>query len=300
MGRIEVCAVIVTYNPDLEVLDRLLERLVAQVSEIVIVDNGSTRDIGAWLDEKQRPGCELQALGVNRGIAAAQNIGIELAIKRDASYVILFDQDSLPGTDMIARLVGAAEMLLASGSKLAAVGPRYLDRRQNNPPPFIRVRALRVERLDCVDMTTVVEVDYLVASGCFIPTSTLKVVGGMREELFIDYVDIEWGLRARRYGFKSHGVCAAEMEHSLGEEPIVFCGRRIPVHSPLRHYYHFRNAVWLYKQKWVPVNWRMTDAFRLIRKYVFYSLFAKPRLQHAKMMSLGISHGLVSRMGKIG
>jgi len=121
----------------------------------------------------------------------------------------------------------------------------------------------------------------------------------MREDLFIDYVDIEWGLRARHQGFQSYGVCSAYMRHSLGDHPINFFGKNIPLHSPLRHYYHFRNAVLLYREAWVPLNWKLVDGWRLCLKYVFYSLFAKPRMAHWRMMTLGLWHGLKGKTGKL-
>ncbi|WP_286202000.1 hypothetical protein [Ochrobactrum sp. SFR4] len=87
------------------------------------------------------------------------------------------------------------------------------------------------------------------------------------------------------------------MQHDLGDNPIIFFGRKIPVHSPLRHYYHFRNAVWLYKQNWLKTNWKIVDGIKLIRKFVFYSLFTQNRVDHIRMMLKGIWHGLTNKMG---
>ena len=126
------------------------------------------------------------------------------------------------------------------------------------------------------------------------------IVGKMAEELFIDYVDIEWGLRARRLGFQSYGVCAALMAHDLGETPVKFMGKSLPVHSAMRHYYHFRNAIWLYRSAELPLHWKCADGWRLLLKYGFYTLFAKPRLEHFSMMSRGILDGLSGRMGAYG
>lgn len=121
----------------------------------------------------------------------------------------------------------------------------------------------------------------------------------MRDDFFIDYVDIEWGLRAKTLGFQSFGVCGAMMAHDLGDEPIEFFGKRYPLHSPLRHYYHFRNAVWMYRRGWLPIQWRLVDGWRLLLKLGFYTLFAKPRLQRLKMMTRGVVHGLIGRMGRL-
>jgi rhamnosyltransferase len=187
---------------------------------------------------------------------------------------------------------------MAEGKKVAAVGPCYMDIRQNNPPPFIRIEGLAVRRQYAEKPDSVVEVDYLIASGCLIPAGVLPTVGLMNVDLFIDYVDIEWGLRAKALGFQSFGVFAARMEHSLGDEHVSFIGKQIPLHSPLRHYYLVRNGFWLYKQKGLPLSWKFVDGYRMLIRICFYALFAKPRSKHFSMMMRGLFHGLKSRMGR--
>jgi rhamnosyltransferase len=290
-----VVAIVVTYHPDLVLLGALLTRLAPQVADVILVDNGSPCDIVTWNAQREPAAVGVIALGENRGIAAAQNVGIQWARNRGAGFVLLMDQDSIPAPDMVEKLIST----ISEHALPAAAGPRYLDERQDNPPPFIRVRGLRLERCACATEKSVVPVDYLIASGCLIPMSVLDKVGGMRDDLFIDYVDIEWGLRARHHGFQSYGVCPAHMQHSLGDHPIKFFGKSIPLHSPLRHYYHFRNAVLLYKEPWVPLNWKLVDGWRLCLKYVFYSLFATPRMAHWRMMTLGVWHGLVGKAGEL-
>lgn len=293
---IKVCAVVVSYQPALNVLGQLLDALAPQVESVVVVDNGSHLDLAAWNSERNTRSVELLRLGENIGVAAAQNIGIKWAKCRGAHFVLLMDQDSIPSPTMVNVLISA----ISRHPSPAAVGPCYLDNRQDNPPPFIRIRGLRLERCACQIEDAIVPVDYLISSGCLIPMSVLDNVGGMRDDLFIDYVDIEWGLRARRFGYQSYGVCAAKMDHCLGDQPIRFLGKYIPLHSPLRHYYHFRNAVLLYKEQWIPVNWKLVDGWRLCLKYLFYTLFTKPRMAHWRMMTLGVWHGLRGRAGKLG
>lgn len=274
-----------------------MESLAPQVTAVVIVDNGSSPEALAWIAELHPN--RLIALGDNLGIATAQNAGIAVLRTLAADYIILFDHDSLPAPDMVRSLYAIAKAKEDAGVAVAAIGPRYLDVRQQNPPPFIQVSGMRVKRLPCKCTDSVVEVSYLIASGCLIPMQVLDIVGGMCEPLFIDYVDIEWGLRAASRGFQSFGACGAQMNHDLGEVPIRFLGRNVPLHSPLRHYYHFRNAIWLYRQEWPPLMWKLTDAWRLLQKYFFYTFFAKPRYEHWRMMTKGIVHGLMGRMGRL-
>lgn len=293
-----IIAVVVSYNPDIERFARLCESLQYQVSEVVVVDNGSSNSFRDWvISLDSRIPFHLVVLGENKGVAAAQNVGISFALNRGAEYVILFDHDSVPAGDMVSRLYYAAVAKTANGLRVAAVGARYVDHRQNNPPPFIRAKGFNIERQNCPCLDSIVEVSYLISSGCLIPSKVFDTVGMMQEELFIDYVDIEWGLRARMNGFLSFGVCGALMEHDLGDSPIFFLGKNYPSHSALRHYYHFRNAVWLYRQNWVPFHWKCADGYRLILKYLFYSAFAKPRLSQWWMMTKGIFHGLFGKMG---
>ncbi len=180
-----------------------------------------------------------------------------------------------------------------------AVGPRYQEERRDNPPPFIQIVVLRVIRQPCSSGDSVVDVNYLVASGCLMPVRALDSVRYMREELFIDYVDIEWGLRARNQCFQSFGACAALTGHDLGDEPLIILGTKFPYHSALRHYYHFRNVVWLYRQTSLPLYWKLADGWRLLLKYGFYSLFAKPRHEHCWVMTKGVWHALRRRMGRL-
>ncbi|MHB8981053.1 glycosyltransferase family 2 protein [Thiobacillus sp.] len=298
MNQDRIISVIITYCPSVEPLSNLLSALQKQVDSVVVVDNGSPENFKAWLSDRESTQVHGIFLGENRGIAAAQNIGIRWAMACGANYVLLFDQDSLPAKNMVISLLDAARRMSAEGHKLASVGPRYMDARQQNPPPFIQIRGLQVCRQSCDEASSIVPVDYLIASGSLIPVAAFAAVGLMQEDLFIDYVDIEWGLRAKQQGFSSFGVCAAQMQHDLGDEPIKFASQVLPVRSPLRHYYLFRNAVWLYTHTAFPFNWKLADGWRLLLKYVFYSLFAKPRLSHWRMMTLGVWHGLVGKTGK--
>lgn len=290
-----IVAIVVTYNPDLLVLKKQLLALIDQGVKLLIVDNGSRNNIQEWIDSSlEFKNINVVCLGSNLGIAKAHNVGIDCAKLEGAKYVLLMDQDSIPKPQMVPILLNHAELKC----NLGAIGPRYIDERQNNPPPFMEIKGLGLVRHACDANEKIHEVDYLISSGSLIPVSTLDIVGGMREDLFIDYVDIEWGLRAKTMGYQSYGVCDALMSHSLGDNPVKFFKRSIPIHSPLRHYYHFRNAVLLYKSSWLPLNWKIVDGLRLILRYGFYTLFAKPRLQHWWMMTLGIAHGLFNRSGK--
>jgi len=127
----------------------------------------------------------------------------------------------------------------------------------------------------------------------------LDDVGFMREELFIDFVDIEWCLRARAKGYEIVSFPQVEIAHHLGDSSVSFMGTNYPIHSPLRMYYYFRNAMYLYRLREIDWNWRLVDATRNVFRFLFYMVFVKNRPTYFKYIIKGYYHGLIKRMGKL-
>ncbi len=302
MNNQSIATIIVTYNPNLSVLEGLIRSIYKKSEKIIVIDNFH-KDTSYLNFETiaEKYSVILKKLDKNYGIAKAQNEGLNICSKLDIGYVLFFDQDSSPDQHLVENLLKAHQKLsLEIGfEKIGILGARYLDSRQNNPPPFIKFGLFRLKRCNCESPDSIVDVDYVISSGSLISMHGVNVIGGMREDLFIDYVDIEWGLRAKHKGLLNFGVCSALMEHSLGDNPVKFGKKFIPIHSPLRHYYHFRNAILLYKESWVPGNWKIIDGYRLCLKFVFYSLFTENPMSHCYKMILGIYHGIIGKSGQL-
>ena len=295
-----ICAVIVTYHTDTAHLQRLLGSL-SEVDTLVVVDNGSPD-----VEEKQliahHPNLTIKKLGVNKGIAAAQNEGVAIAASMNAEFVVFFDQDSVPQPGMIGRLHAAYVRLVGEGRRVACVGPRYVPARTGQPVSFIRVGWLRLYPQPCPNANTVIECDFLLSSGSLVPMSVLKSVGGMEEALFIDLVDTEWCLRARSAGYGVFGSCGALLEHRLGEDmQRVWLGRwrSFARHKPFRYYYIFRNALHLMRRGYVPLKCKVFFFKWLVALFVTFGMVAGRQQKELGMMLRGIWHGLSGRMGKL-
>jgi rhamnosyltransferase len=294
-----VCAVVVTYHPDHEVLLRLLRATALQVGRIVIVDNGSSGDVGQLLKAVDSGGVvELLPLGGNYGLGTAHNAGIEFARKNKFEYVLILDQDSVPRPGMIASLLRTMEAQHDSGVRVAAVGPKYVDPETRRESYFVQYENWRIRRIHCPKGgrgEQVIAVDFLISSGSLIPLHVLDDVGGMDETLFIDHVDTDWYLRAKSRGYTTLGVCGAEMEHSLGAYSIpvrLLREHMVPVHSPLRLYYIMRNSIILYRKPYAPTRWVLNDTKRIAAMFLFFSMVAPPRLKNMRMMLKGLWDGL--------
>ena len=300
--RPPIVAVVVTYNPDLDTLGRLVDACAPQVDSIVLVDNGDGVRLVGWLAQRTFSNVVLLPLGENRGIATAQNAGIDWALAKGAEYVLVFDHDSEPAPDLVVRLCTAFADLEEAGERVAAVGPRYTDSRRKKEDkisPFIRLENGRLIRCYPATGSFYVSVDFLISSGSLISIKALDAIGKMEDQLFIESVDVEWGLRARCAGWSLFGVWDAIMEHSLGDDHVMGMGRELAVHSPLRHYYLMRNALWLCRRKWLPRRWGFILAQNALKKFIAYSLFMPRPLRHFRFMCLGLWHAAHGRMGRL-
>ena len=145
-----------------------------------------------------------------------------------------------------------------------------------------------------------VAVAFLLASGCLIDARALADVGPMREDLFIDHVDLEWGLRARAKGWTLYALADVPMAHRLGEQVRRIGwlgGRAVHLHSPLRNYYLVRNTLLLARERALPVGWRAGYAAWLLR-YVAYNVLAvAPRAERARAVGRALADALRGRAG---
>ncbi|MBS4095578.1 MAG: glycosyltransferase family 2 protein [Sulfuricella sp.] len=295
-----LAATIVTFNPDIQTLVRLVEILINRAEKVILVDNGSAQETLQELSRfSDNPRVKLLLIGANLGVSAAHNLALNWAVSEGYTHAAMFDQDSLPDESMLDELMRVEGDLRAAGKHVAAIGPQYFDPRHLAPAPFIRLEGGLIRKICCSRESEIVPVDYLITSGTLIRLDVLKEVGMLDESLFIDYIDIEWCLRAKAKGFQSYGVCSAKMHHSLGDEVVSWRNgkRLISVRTPLRNYYLFRNAVLLYKRSYIPWVWIFNDAYRLLLKLGFFTLITPPRLVNLKMMTLGLLHGMMGRSG---
>lgn len=295
-----VIAVIVSFNPDLDRLHALLAAVVPQVARAVVVDNGSTQKTRDFLSAlKLRLTFELIEFDQNRGIAAAHNAGIRYAIGQAYGYVLLLDHDSLPASDCVAELLKAHKRLAGGGAAVAAVGPRYLDETSGLPAPFLRYTRWNSLKIYPREADEVLETSVLISSGSLIAAEAIDRIGLMDETLFIDGVDWDWCFRASSLGYRLYGIAAASMTHSLGDSGIRIFKWKIPLHSPLRHYYAYRNTILLCKRRTVPLSWKLHFSARLVVRFVIYMVLSPYRLKRCSYIFRGLMDGLGDRSGPV-
>ena len=217
----------VLYNPDVEQLDKVVERLKAQVDEVCIVDNTPVPavDVAA-----RYPGIFYLPLGENKGIAAALNVGLNAASERGYKYLLTMDDDSYFTGNTLSEYLSRAEEIFTQEEKVIQIGihnsgDKDDDLVVNNENP-----------------------EWLITSGSIMEVEKSIAVGGFLEKLFIDEVDREFCYRASQSGYRMRRVLDLTMQHNLGS-PIrgKLFGREFEAmgHSKIRKYYIFRNCTYV-------------------------------------------------------
>ena len=299
-----VDAVVVAYRPKADELSALLTALSPQVAHIHVVDNTPAVDAGTeqLLGALRFGNASLLRLGENLGIAKALNVGIAAAKAAGATHVLLSDQDSEPAHDMVDRLLAACASLSAQGERVGAIGPVFTDRHTGTTFPFQAAIPGKFfyGHVHPGPERPAVETMSLITSGTLVPMRVLQAVGGMREDLFIDKVDIEWCHRARAAGWKLFGAGDARMFQRMGDADlhVWFLGwRRESAYPPLRLYYQSRNYVALAKQPGIQWRWKVRSGWYTLGVVYSQVVFGRQRLQALRMAVRGFVDGARGRMG---
>ncbi len=286
-----VCAVLVTYHPDDGFADRV-HRVVPQVDAAVIVDNGSDAAGQAALQAlSAHPAITVLWNGANLGIAQALNTGIRFAMERGYAWALLLDQDTVVDGALVATLL-EAHAECPDPERTAAVGARFRD--THDRPAAGRLLAAHGKSWQ--------EVEAVITSGTLLPLSVVAAIGPFREEFFIDYVDIEYCLRARARGYRIIETRRPVMDHTVGapsRHALLGRERWTTHHAAERRYYIARNNTVLLREYGTGKggSWRWKSIVRSVRLCKRIALFERNRWPKIRAVAEGWWDGMRGRLG---
>lgn len=295
-----ICAIIVLFNPDLFHLDEFIRKIAQQVEYVILVDN-TPNNIKKYDDSQFDHNKVIYIdLNDNLGIAKAHNEGVKKAIKIGSEYIIIFDQDSSVEEGFVSSLIEIDKKLRIDGKKVAAVGPSYIDIKTNLMAPVIQFKGLKVNRVIPDKGELYTSADYIISSGTLIHSNVLREIGLMMEELFIDYVDLEWGLRAKKLGYQCFVANHVIMKHSIGDSSIKvpFSNKHVNIHSDFRKYFIIRNAFYLILYSNLQANWRIVQIPKTFMYFGFLCLFVSPRFNNVKIFLQAFKDAVTKKMGR--
>ena len=272
------------------------------IAKIFIIDN-SEKSIFC----EHAPNIIVKHYPDNVGIGEGIKQGIEWAIKENYDFLWMFDQDSIPTKNCLeVLLINYHQLLQKDNYKVGIIAPTPCDPRTNQfieGASFINDHFVGFKHNDAIDFY---ECDSPITSGSLISLASAKTISLPRPELFIDGIDLDYGLRLRQKGFHNLIVTKAIMYHNFGEPmQVKFINKYqyIQKYSALRHYYICRNHTYL-ETRFAKGHYRFTSLIRRIKymlsRFFLIALYDSEDKQ-IKIWAclLGTYHGLLGKLGKI-
>ncbi|MGE4239881.1 glycosyltransferase family 2 protein [Ramlibacter sp.] len=289
-----VWACVVCWRAPVEQVRALVDAIRDQVDEVLLLDNaaGADRALSQLVDDNVR----YIAMPANLGTGGAMNCAWRLALASGVDAMASFDQDSMPAPDMVERLCGTLASLRRQGVRAAAVGPVKIDPRTGLAGRLLRpIRFLRRHAPGTAPGP--VEMDHLITSGCLIAADAFVDVGEYDEGLFLDYVDMDWCVRARARGWRHYVDTAASLSHRIGDDVYRMGGRMLSIHQPMRNYLLLRNHLLLWKKPAFPRGWLASDFLQVAKKLAASLLLGAQRTQRLRWIAKAWRDGLRGRSG---
>ena len=221
--RIDLSVIMVTWNA-LHLTEQALTSLREQTSgityEVILIDNGTTKDDTVREIPKRFPWVRFEAISPNRGFAYPNNLGTCMARGR---YIVLLNNDTI----QIENALGKSVEYMDRHPTVGALGithrnndrERSLQRSYHQfPKPLqeilvlLGLRSPHVASFGAGDLVEK-DVDWVVGSYLFMRRECVDDVGMLDERFFLYDEDIDWCFRARAKGWPVRFWPGAELVH---------------------------------------------------------------------------------------
>lgn len=210
-------AAITLYNPKSEDVDNLL--VYAECFPLVIVNDNSMDNATYSGRIKGIPTIHYLWNGRNWGLPAAFNRSLKIAESLCVDFLCTLDQDSRLSAEAIMSIRQFIES--ADVQNVAIIAPSPIG---------------PVSSFPSVDITQMTEECHVICSGSFVNVNLLKEKAITYDEAyFVDSFDTDFSKQICRAKLKQIRLTGVQMPHGWGDGSG---------HSPLRHYYIFRNRLY--------------------------------------------------------
>lgn len=301
-----VAAYITAYE-DAEALNACVAAIQTQtfaVTQILIVDN-SEHPLVLTPPLQNNDTILVWSHPENLGIAGGLELAFNWADRQGYDFLWTFDQDSTPEPDCLARLLETYIHLVKQDCDPGIVAPAAIDSRTGQIVQPSRFLGDRFRGFQPSDPTIPYECDAPITSGSLVQMRAARQIPPPDRNLFMDGIDLDYGLRLRKAGFQNFVVPAARMYHRFGT-PLqieLFGWKRVfQCYSPLRYYYICRNQTYL-ELRHATGGYRLTCFLHRINYLaltICKILVLDPESKAHKINACltGTYHGLIGKLGK--
>lgn len=282
------------YNDTRECLQSLKDVSYSNYN-VVIIDSGSSLLISDKL-EKEFPSFIHLHNDENLGYSGGNNLGIKYALKNDADYVLILNNDSIVTPNFLQPLIKGI-----SKPGVAAVGPKIY---RQEKPDLVQVPLLKINvwngrvgsrwflQSQVKYPTSPFPVAKLAGSCIMLSRNAIEDVGYFDDRFFLFYADTDLEERLRRKKWNLYSV----------PESIIYHKHSKTVHNDklLEYYYSSRDFLF-FTSKYYPhaLLWCfMMSLIQKITRNVFFRNDGLSPFAKLRAILLGYTHFLLNRRGK--
>jgi rhamnosyltransferase len=284
--------IFVLYEPTGDFLGNLLKARSA-CANVVAVDNSPEEDVRLH-EYLHRQGIEVISNRNESGLAGAYNKGADVLLGRQCDLIFLLDQDSGIGAEFFDGMVQAATTL---GTDTFLIGPKIHEVALNKCMPVIPPgkrfpTPIRIdERTQGIFPTLCI-----ISSGSAISAAAYRMLGRFRDDYFIEYVDIEYSLRARSQDVPVYMNAGVMLRQTNGR--IERRGRWFTTnHAAWRRYYIARNSVHCLREYRSLCGLHWLSGLMAIREAICVLLLDSQKLRKLTAIACGHLDGMFGRLG---
>lgn len=269
--EVNITAVVVTYNRK-DLLIRCIEHLQQQtipLSNILVVNNGSTDGTREWLDDQT----DLEVIHQeNVGGSGGFYRGIQYAYEQGCDWIWCMDDDVYPEPDCLEKLLEQDNEQTGMLCPLRKRnGEVFLSevKKFNLSNPFCSMHCHALRQRD-IDGQESVCIEGIAFEGPLIKRDVVARIGLPNKELFLLYDDSDYSFRTVLAGYEVRLVTKAVLNK---EKFFADNDRQTQVKKgKWKLYYHIRNSVYFNRQYGKNVFVRNIRPFGLLLKYECYVL----------------------------
>lgn len=226
----KVASVTVLYNFDKSNIENI-KTYEKYVDEVIVVDNSDTDENYNELKNELKNYIYIKMNG-NEGIAKALNFGIEKAKELKCDWVLTMDQDTKVNFNIVKGYIDVLNYKIENKKNVLLLSPNY-----------------NFDRHKCVVEDKIEKTDYVMQSANLVNIYIFESNGKFKEDFFIDMVDFEFCLRAKRNAYDMYSCKNLVVSHNPGiTKTTKLLKKKYGYCSPLRIYYQSRNILWTFKE----------------------------------------------------
>lgn len=196
-----------------------LDKVTCDNIEVIIVNNGSD-DLNG-INKHLKLKVQMLKSPSNVGFSRGNNLGIKEALKNRADYILLLNDDTVVFPDFLSILVDAGE----GNPDAGMLGPKiyYFDE-----PRRIWFAGAKFDEQTGLIFTPhsneidnnrrdekPEESDYITGCALLVKRKMIEKIGLLDERFFLYWEDVDWGLRAKKSGFKNLVIPSAHVWHKV-------------------------------------------------------------------------------------